>query len=302
MPVSKPMLQTIDAKRALNLKKNPLPKLFILGEQKCGTTSMFWTLSKHPEVCDNIMLEGETSQKELRFFSKLNSTEEKIRALPHYLQHFANCSSTQLRIDATPGYLSRTWTAQSIKDVYRHYGQDLSELRFIVMLRDPTQRVISAYEHFVTRGRWPTRFTLEDALQRGMDEYTDWEQSSSPGELYSIPVELFEDHGELLGRGLYEHSIRPWFKQFAPSQFKILSLKQFLQDTPGVIADIHEFLGLTPLHQQMREENIGNYTKPPLPKGLREFYEPHIDAVFRLKNEFAGSFYETPENPFSLDM
>jgi len=293
-----PLTNLVRAANKLDLSKNPLPKLFIIGEQKCGTSSLFSTLSDHLEVCENRLLDGDRSLKELEFFDSDASVPELLREFPRYLQHFSQCPATQLRMDATPQYLSRNMTAQNIQEIYQSLGQDLSELRFIIMVREPVNRVLSYYRHRVRKHGWFNE-SLSEYVKERMDKYNDWLQTSSPGEFYT------SKSSGIVKRGLYANSIGYWFTKFDPSQFMILSLKQLLTDTPKVMDAVHNFIGVSPRRAEMHAANVhhdSNTMEAPVPEGLEEFYEPHIKALFELKNKYPGSFYDVPENPFSLEI
>jgi len=224
---------------------------------------------------------------------------ELIDDFPRYLQHFAKCPPTQLRMEATPQYLTKNMTAPNIKEIYTSFGQDLHELRFLIIVRNPVKRVLSHYRHMVRLAHWPEDTMLGNFLNVSMDKYHNWLQSSTPGELYTDRMT------DMVMRGLYEHSIGFWFTQFDPSQFMILSLKQLMTDTAGVMDAVHDFIGVSRRHAEMHATNLhhhGTSDRTDPPEGLEEFYEPHVKALFELKEKYPGSFYDTQDNPFSLEM
>uniref|UniRef100_A0A7S3Z9Y7 Sulfotransferase domain-containing protein n=1 Tax=Lotharella globosa TaxID=91324 RepID=A0A7S3Z9Y7_9EUKA len=279
-----------------DLNKNPLPRLFILGEQKCGTSSLFSALRDHPDVCDGVKLEGDFSGKDLRYFDTNATVEDMVSGLPRYLQHFERCPPSQLRMEATPEYLTRNMTAQNIKNVYGSLGEDLSELRFIVILRDPVKRMMSAYQHKLQRHIWPEGWTIDDEVQEGMDKFHEWLLHSNPGEHYSTPF------ADTVKRGLYDHTIGFWLNEFEPAQFKILTLKQLAHDGSEVMNAIHEFIGVSPRKADIRQTRVWpkRAINLPVPEGLTKFYEPHVKALFELKEQFPIAFHDPPENPFSF--
>mmetsp|Transcript_12170 Transcript_12170/g.23416 ORF Transcript_12170/g.23416 Transcript_12170/m.23416 type:complete len:310 (-) Transcript_12170:115-1044(-) len=292
-----PLKKLVRINSGLDFASNPPPTLFIIGEQKCGTSSLFSTLRDHEAVCKNVKLDGESSYKELSFFDTNSTLPELISGFPRYLQHFAKCSPTQLRMESTPEYLSKNMTAPNIKAVYESYGQDLKSLRFLIIVRNPVSRVLSAYKHKMRNGHWPTDKTLGEFVNTYVDEYHRWENASNLGDIYSMEMT------NIVRRGLYEHSIASWFKHFDPSQFIVLSLQQLTKDTPGVMNSVHKFLGLAPRHAEMHAtNNHGGSNQVEIPEGLEQFYEPHTKALFKLKEQYPGSFYDTPENPFGIDM
>lgn len=108
------------------------PNLFILGVQKCGTTTLAEILASHPEVFV-------PSVKETYFFCD----ESKFaRGVDWYLNEFyAAKKATQAEFftDATPFYLASPEALQRIA------AFSSPDTRFIVILRDPVKRAYSAY-------------------------------------------------------------------------------------------------------------------------------------------------------------
>jgi hypothetical protein len=98
-----------------------MPRVFILGCQKCGTTTLHALLKQHPSIISAKQLENEPRHygKELHFF---DAPYRFDLGLPFYLSHFSSDdnksiststhgvshtlrTATSLRIDATPKYV-----------------------------------------------------------------------------------------------------------------------------------------------------------------------------------------------------
>ena len=108
--------------------------LFILGVQKCGTTSLSDILSAHSEVFV-------PSIKETYFFCLDENFE---RGEDWYEAEFfapAKARAVRWRADATPFYLA---SPEAMARIANYAGKDA---RFIVMLRDPVKRAMSAHQH-----------------------------------------------------------------------------------------------------------------------------------------------------------
>ena len=89
-------------------KKNldlPYPDLFILGAQKCGTTSLNKLLEMHSSFCS----EG---VKEKHFFS--TDEWQDPSSISSFLSEFKGCQN-KITIDATPSLIAERLVPQRIK-------------------------------------------------------------------------------------------------------------------------------------------------------------------------------------------
>ena len=107
-----------------------LPAIFILGEMKCGTTSLFAQLSQHPLLVPPL-------RKEPRFFS---ASSWKARSLGWYASHFraAAARTDAMTLDASPTYLGNLRAVQWLP-------KWLPEARLLVLVRHPVRRAVSQW-------------------------------------------------------------------------------------------------------------------------------------------------------------
>ena len=114
----------------LNGRLRCLPAIFILGEMKCGTTSLFAQLSQHPLLVP-------PQRKEPRFFS---ASSWKARSLGWYASHFraAAARTDAMTLDASPTYLGNLRAAQWLP-------KWLPEARLLVLVRHPVRRAVSQW-------------------------------------------------------------------------------------------------------------------------------------------------------------
>jgi Sulfotransferase domain len=114
------------------------PDIFIIGAQKCGTTSLNWLLYRHDSICNQ-------GQKEKHFFSDkkafLNNYKEHVR---YYVNQFKECHGNRLSIDATPSYVWLEYVPEFIKLSYQK--KDLARKKFLLLLREPVARLFSTYQ------------------------------------------------------------------------------------------------------------------------------------------------------------
>ena len=77
----------------------PYPDIFIIGAQKCGTTTLNILLQQHSSFCK----EG---TKEKHFFSDDKAYSTNYQAhVSKFLNEFHGCNKSLLTIDATPSYV-----------------------------------------------------------------------------------------------------------------------------------------------------------------------------------------------------
>ena len=139
-------------------KTRCLPAFFILGEMKCGTTTLYALLDKHPSIVPPLT-------KEPRFFQpgRFGHT-----SLSRYVANFKpverSADANALTFDASPVHLrspiARFWLAKWLPDA-----------RLIVLVRNPIQR---AYSHWKMGSEWIESKCAEGSdLHKKMSAYLD---------------------------------------------------------------------------------------------------------------------------------
>lgn len=106
-----------------------LPNLIVIGAQKCGTTSLHYYLSLHPQI-------SMAGAKELDFFM---ADRNWTRGVEWYKSHFAH--PTPVRGESSPGYSNHPW----FPGVPVRMAAVLPNARLIYLVRDPIQRIVSHY-------------------------------------------------------------------------------------------------------------------------------------------------------------
>ena len=118
----------------------------IIGAQKCGTTSLAYQLSQHPEICF-------CDRKEPHFFS---SNKDWQKSLPDYLRLFRP-DKGQLCGEASTSYTFRPQFGHTAEGLHAYN----SEMKLIYIIRHPIERMISQYTHDVLRQRTRNSFEVE---------------------------------------------------------------------------------------------------------------------------------------------
>lgn len=176
------------------------PELFVIGVQKSATTTLDLEIRQSPSVV--------RSEKELHFFDNEDVYTSK-GGKEAFLQNFPDCQQ-DLRVaamDATPLYLYKTdFAPGAIKEMY---GVKASQLKFVVILREPVERMQSAYYHGRRDGwaPWYSQITFQ--------QLSDYVLSDTyKGKVWATPFE----------KSKYAPQIKAWFQHFDPSQFIIVPM------------------------------------------------------------------------------
>jgi hypothetical protein len=204
-----------------------LKNAFIVGAAKSGTTSLYYLLEQHPEVCMPAV-------KEPNYFSNITDDGDPVtpgngpgddstvwtssRQQYHHL--YRPEEQHTLKLEASVSYLYSSTAAKQIAN----YDPDS---RIIIVLRNPIERAFSHYKHLLRDGRETTSF--EEALELEKSRIANgWE---------------FSWH--LKRMGFYGRQIERYYQHFDREQIHIITLEDIKQDLPTVISDITDFLGLS---------------------------------------------------------
>ena len=119
-----------------NTPEGILPNLIIIGAQKCGTTSLHYYLSLHPQIYMS-------KEKELDFF--VFSSRWK-KGVEWYKSHFVG--EATIYGETSPNYTNYPlWKA-----VPKRMYSLVPNTKLIYILRDPVERIVSEYAHQYSNG------------------------------------------------------------------------------------------------------------------------------------------------------
>jgi len=241
------------------------PSFMIIGAQKAGTTALFQILNQHPMILGSKI-------KEPHFFNK--KTLDLKRDILHYHALFPlphRLPPGALTFEATPNYLVHITTPE------RLYTYN-PELKLIAILRNPTERALSAWTMFhhqrepeTTTGSYEPRPFREAILEEINHIQNKGVKRAGPN--YIMP-------------GIYIRHLKRYLEFFPENQLLILEhsrLKTHFDDTIGQILD---FVGLPRMtlqnadHHTRQVNNQNDYREEM--DILNEFFRPHNEALFEL--------------------
>lgn len=261
------------------------PSFFIIGERKCGTSSLFRYLAEHPQV-----LPGE--RKEMQFFS--TGEAQVAENFESYLQRFPSKEGTASRclrwpelndkgilfeeeieyqrepgVDYITGEASADTFAEVSPGLLKRY---LPELRLIVLLRDPVARVFSHHRMF-------RRFQDEGRdLPNHIGDFTD----DMRKEIAAVSASTSGQPSSILTLGCYTENLQAWHEVWGKDALLVLFTEhlQDLHTQPALLERVATHLGLSSWPHQ--HSPLPRYNEAPaatlpldIQNELEAFYRPH---------------------------
>ncbi|NXA48656.1 HS3S1 sulfotransferase, partial [Nothocercus julius] len=184
-----------------------IPQTIIIGVRKGGTRALLEMLDIHPNIV--------VAATEVHFF---DWDENYVKGIDWYRSLMPFSYGNQITIEKTPGYFTAPQAPERIHDMN-------SSIKLLLILRDPTERVISDYTQV----------------------YYNRVESHKP-------VQLFEDivikNGALntkykaIQRSLYDVHMEKWLKHFNLDQIHIVDGNTLIKDPLPELQKVEKFLNL----------------------------------------------------------
>ena len=239
-----------------------LPNFLIIGAARCGTSSLFINLLKHPRLRGpKLPLTRFKNEKECHFFDK--KFNDPKYGLDWYKKRFQDPCKDVVFFEATPNYL---FVPRLPSLVFRC----VPKAKFIVMLRNPVDRAWSHFYHWRDKNRHPTEI-------------------------------LKNRNSEYVKKGIYWEQLERWFRVFKREQFLIIRSEDFFADPKMIIAQCFEFISVESYDfkgksifywDPKRDFLISKRSYRHAPQGimnwLRKFYAPHNRRLEKLLDRKFG--------------
>ena len=218
--------------------ENLLPNFLIIGAMKSGTTSLYDDLKTSSQfyLPDN---------KEPAILVKAKNKEE---ALKQYRLHFKDSERDSIRGEASTYY-----TMQPLFPDVSKFAKDVigSDLKLVVILRNPIDRIISHVCHDYSVGRLNHR-NIDRAIQND-NRYVSFSN--------------------------YAQQLKPWIDSFGQERLFCISFKDYVDNRLEASRSVAAFLDVDPMSIKPREKisNQNSDVKQSiLPLGLLNFYRENI--------------------------
>jgi hypothetical protein len=197
-----------------------LPNLVIAGVGGAGTTSLFFYLAQHADICPS-------NRKELRFFSPLKYGET-TGSLNTYAEHVAHCSNEKYAMEATPGYFyGNRRLVSALKTTLR-------DPHVIVSLRDPVERLWSSYRYVKSRMEIDEQVSLTDYI-------------AAAEKLRRAGTDRLRENRAYWGLsgGFYSEFIGEWLEALGP-RFRVVFFEDLASDPMAVVSELCDWLEIDP--------------------------------------------------------
>lgn len=180
--------------------KKPIVDFIGIGSGKSGSTWLFENIRKHPNVCDR-------NAKELNYFSRAYLYNK--RDFEWYKSQFSECPAGMIKGEFSVIYMYDLKSAEMIQSV-------LPNVKILVMLRSPVERIYSDYFHSIRKAEIPASMKFSEYIR--------------------LPEKL--EFAE------YARYLRPYFDLFDRSRIHVEFLERASRDPRRVVADVYRFLEL----------------------------------------------------------
>ncbi len=250
----------------------------IIGAQKCGTSTLFNILDSHPGIVGS-------RPKEPQFFS---TSPDWRKEIDDYHKLF-NQKEGVLYLEASTTYTFYPLRNLRIWEAIYEYNP---KMKFIYLVRNPIDRVISSYMHAYERGF--TDLAIEEAVT---------------------------ERRQLIDVTRYYTQIRPYIKKFGSDRVLIIDFEDFIKKREAVLLQIADFMSIDysqfANHEKVHTNaSLGGgkkhhkYDKPSLPlKVVRKFLPPLWDRMmdnsrraFARKPELSPEYREMIINMLELEI
>lgn len=189
-----------------------LPNTFMIGAQKAATTSLYYWLSQHPDIC------APMSVKDYAFFTRPEYFNKGISHINSFYE-----DDYQKQKIVLQGSVHYIFFEKSIQRIY----EQQPNAKFILALRDPVDRAMSAY-------RYAKKFNYEcESFKRAIE--------LEENRLHKSDIRT-KSECTYLYHGLYYQQIKQFLKYFDRSQLYVCFYEDIKSNPKDVIKKLFEFL------------------------------------------------------------
>ncbi|XP_028657647.1 heparan sulfate glucosamine 3-O-sulfotransferase 1 [Erpetoichthys calabaricus] len=192
-----------------NGTKQCFPQTIIIGVRKGGTRALIEMLSLHPDIV--------AAESEVHFFDWESNFE---KGLYWYISQMPFSYPHQITVEKTPAYFTSSKVPERIYQIN-------SDTKLLLILRDPTERVLSDYTQ-----------VFYNRLQK--------HKHSQPIETVLIKNGEINVDYKAINRSLYYIHMQKWLKYFPLTHIHLVDGDQLIRDPLPEMKKVEKFLSLSP--------------------------------------------------------
>lgn len=221
-----------------------LPSFIGIGGQRCGSTWLFDVLKEHPAT-------QTAKEKEIHFFSYYYHF-----GYEWYQNQFGKQKKDKIYGEFSTSYLYDNQVPKRIIE----YNP---EIRVIVSIRNPVERVVSHHRHEIQGNRLSkNKCSLEQAI------------ANNP---------------TYLTYGCYYDALEYWLELFSMEQIHVVVFDDIINEPEKVVACLYEYLRIDPSYKPSNLNKITNQSVIPWSTGFSKFQR---SATKTVRNFGLGSLVE----------
>ena len=210
-----------------------LPGFLILGEKRCGTTSLHRYITQHPNVL------GPLAPKSTHYFdTKFGKNLDWYGSYfwpETIIEKLERKNGPMLAGESSPYYFFHPTAPERI-------AQTLPDVKVLVLLREPAKRAWSNFQYERDKGNEMMSFAEAIAAEpaRTIGE----EQRLRDDVDY---VSRLHRTFSYVDRGRYYRSLTRLYRSIPPDRVQVIRSEDLYGDTAGVMSTVQDFLGLAPV-------------------------------------------------------
>ena len=245
----------------------PAPDFVIVGAQRCGTTSLFRALAKHPAMMTNVINAKGIHYFDTSYHKSADWYKAHFPTRAEREAHSAQVGQKAIAGEASPYYMFHPAGAERM-------AKAIPDTKLIVLLRNPVKRAISHHLHMVWEGHESVK-NIDEALNLEATRLEGIEEK-----LLADPklISRAHQHFSYIARGHYAAQIEKLFEHFNRENVLVMTTEQLISDSQASLDAIQTFIGFeTDPSIQLEKRNASSK------------FEPNPETVERLTQEYAES-------------
>lgn len=209
-----------------------IPNLYLLGFQKCGSSTLFDMLCQHPDICG-------TNPKETYVLTDKNYTNHNelfsIRNGEDVWDKFVPKNSSKYVLEAT--------VANFYQKTAFDYISSLDDVKCIFIIRNPLQRLVSNYKYYYGK-------------INGIDSTTSFSDyiENIENNVYTIDSMKYA-----LEHGLYSNYLKKW-ENVLGSKMIVIRLEDLINSTDKTMSKLYKYLELDEISSSLMMQKNKSYS------------------------------------------